>query len=81
MADNKTRHEPGDLDRININDAYELDYWTESLAVTSDRLKELVAKHGPLLADVRAALKKREAGKTKSRSGSTGWRPHTSVSA
>jgi hypothetical protein len=31
----------------------------------------------PLAADVRADLKKREAGK--SRSGSAGWKPHTSV--
>jgi hypothetical protein len=41
----------------NVNEDYEVAYWTEELGISADRLKELVAKHG-VMADVRKAVGK-----------------------
>ena len=56
MADDKSNRGPADRARINVNEDYELAYWSKELGVSSDRLKELVAKHGVMAADVRKAL-------------------------
>ena len=56
MADDKSNRGPADRTRINVNEDYEVVYWTKELGVSSDRLKELVAKHGVMAADVRKAL-------------------------
>lgn len=37
---------------------YEVRYWTKELGVSADRLRELVAKHGVMVADIRRALNK-----------------------
>jgi hypothetical protein len=58
MADDKSNRRPADRARINVNEAYEVAYWTSDLGVSADRLKELVAKHGVMAADVRKALGK-----------------------
>jgi len=58
MADDKSNRGPADRARINVNEDYEVAYWTKELGVTSDRLKDLVAKHGIMAADVRKALGK-----------------------
>jgi Protein of unknown function (DUF3606) len=58
MGDDKANRGPADRSRINVNEDYEVAYWTKELGVSSDRLKELVAKHGVITADVRKALGK-----------------------
>ncbi|HTF63888.1 MAG TPA: DUF3606 domain-containing protein [Edaphobacter sp.] len=58
MADDKSNRGPADRARINVNEDYEVAYWTKELGVSSDRLKELVAQHGVMAADVRKALGK-----------------------
>jgi Protein of unknown function (DUF3606) len=44
--------------RINVNEPYELEYWTKELGVSDAKLKELVKQHGVMVADVRKAVKK-----------------------
>jgi hypothetical protein len=56
MADDKTIRGPVDRARINLDEQYEVDYWSKELDVNPDRLRELVAKHGTMSADVRKAL-------------------------
>jgi hypothetical protein len=58
MSDDKSNRGPADRVRINVNEDYEVAYWTKELGVSSDRLKDLVAKHGVMAADVRKALGK-----------------------
>jgi hypothetical protein len=58
MSDAKLNRGPADRARINVNEDYEVAYWTKELGVSSDRLKELVAKHGVMATDVRKALGK-----------------------
>jgi Protein of unknown function (DUF3606) len=56
MADDRTKRGPADRLRINVNEPYEVKYWTQELNVSADRLKELVARHGVMAADIRKAL-------------------------
>ncbi len=58
MADDKNNRGPADRARINVHEAYELEYWTKELGISPDRLRELVAKHGVMAADIRHALGK-----------------------
>lgn len=58
MSDDKSNRGPADRARINVNEDYEVAYWTKELGLSSDRLRELVAKHGVMAADVRKALGK-----------------------
>jgi hypothetical protein len=47
---------PGDRNRINVNQAWELTYWTAELGVSEARLRQVVDEVGVLADDVRAAL-------------------------
>jgi hypothetical protein len=58
MSDDKTNRGPADRARINIHEAYEVEYWSKELGVSRERLRDLVAKHGVLATDVRKALGK-----------------------
>jgi hypothetical protein len=58
MADDKSNRGPADRSRINIHEAYEVEYWSKELGVTPERLRELVEKQGVMAADVRRALVK-----------------------
>jgi len=42
MPDNKNQKRPQDSSRINVNEDYELRYWSEKFKVSPDRLKEAV---------------------------------------
>jgi DNA-binding protein H-NS len=59
MSDNKTKTAPQDADRINVNEDYEVKYWTGKYGVTPDRLKAAVKKVGVMAKDVEAELKRR----------------------
>ena len=47
---------PQDAARINMNEDYEVQYWTQELGVSKDRLQELVREHGVSAEAVRKAL-------------------------
>jgi len=58
MTDNKTRRGPADRSRINVNEPYELDYWSNELDLTPEQLRQLVAKHGASVETIRQLLGK-----------------------
>lgn len=57
MSDNKSNRGAADRERINVNEDYEVRYWTQQLGVSEARLREIVERVGPMTKDVRAALK------------------------
>jgi len=59
MADGLSNRGSADRYRININEEYEVAYWTEELGVSAERLRQLVHKYGVMAADIRKALGKR----------------------
>ncbi|WP_263418695.1 DUF3606 domain-containing protein [Terriglobus albidus] len=61
MADNLKDRGPQDRTRINVNEDWEVRYWTKELGVTEDRLRHLVQLHGVSADAVRRALGKRVA--------------------
>jgi len=58
MSDNKTIRGPADAQRINVNEDYEVLYWTTELEVTEEKLRETVKRVGVMASDVREALGK-----------------------
>ena len=52
MADNKAKIGRLDPDRININELSDLQDWSNKFGVSPDRLKEAVAKVGPMASEV-----------------------------
>ena len=57
MSDNKSKV-AADRKRINVNEDYELRYWTEKFGVSADELKRAVERVGPMAEDVARALGK-----------------------
>jgi hypothetical protein len=58
MADDTTKRDYRDRDRINVHEDYELRYWTKEFGVTPEKLKQTVEKVGVMAKDVRTALGK-----------------------
>jgi hypothetical protein len=58
MPDNKRETGKPDDSRINVNEAYELRYWTKELGCTEQQLREAVKKVGPMVKDVKRYLSK-----------------------
>ncbi|NIJ69427.1 DUF3606 domain-containing protein [Xanthomonas sp. 60] len=58
MSDDKQQSGRPDRDRINVNEDYELQYWTRTLGVSADVLRKAVAAVGPTSAAVRRHLGK-----------------------
>lgn len=58
MSDDKSNRGPQDASRINVNEDYEVQYWTKELGVSEERLKQLVEDHGVSVEAVRRALGK-----------------------
>jgi hypothetical protein len=56
MADDTTKRGGADRTRINLNEDYEVRYWTKALGVTEERLRELVREHGNFADKIREAL-------------------------
>jgi len=59
MADDKSKKGPADRTRINVNERYELDYWSEKFNVTKERLRAAVDKVGVMVNDVERELKRK----------------------
>ena len=54
----KDRDNFADAERINIENDYELQYWTSQLKVTNDELKEAMAEVGSNIQAVKVYLNK-----------------------
>ena len=61
MPDDKTKRGGQDRSRINLNEGYEVQYWTKTLGVSRDRLEELVRQHGDSAEKIREVLGKQAA--------------------
>ncbi|QHS57862.1 DUF3606 domain-containing protein [Mucilaginibacter sp. 14171R-50] len=58
MMDSKQNVGSPDRDRINVNEDYELQYWSEKFNISRDELKEAVKAAGTSVKDVQAYLNK-----------------------
>jgi hypothetical protein len=58
MTDDKKNAGSPDRDRINVNEDYELQYWTKALGVSADELRAAVRAVGPGATVVREHLGK-----------------------
>jgi hypothetical protein len=58
MPDDPNKIGKGDDQRINLNQAHEVAYWTKTLRVTENQLRAAVQKVGPMVRDVKAELGK-----------------------
>ena len=54
--DDLTRKRPEDPTKININQQWEIDYWTKELGISETKLIALVNKVGPEVSNVKAEL-------------------------
>ena len=59
MADNLQKAGPQDRARINVNERWELDYWTRELGVNEEELARAVKAVGPATSAVREYLNKK----------------------
>jgi hypothetical protein len=58
MTDDKTKRGPPDTQRINVNEQYEVSYWTKALGVSEQKLRDAVRAVGVSVAAVRRHLGK-----------------------
>jgi hypothetical protein len=58
MSDNLQKKRPQDASRVNTNEKWEIDYWTEELGVSETELKEAVKAVGNSADNVRKYLRK-----------------------
>ena len=56
--DDKSKTGKADDSRINVNESYELQYWSKKFNVSEERLREAVKAVGPLVSDVEKYLRK-----------------------
>jgi hypothetical protein len=56
MADDLRERGPQDRSRINVNEPWELKYWSKKLGLTPERLKEVVRQVGVRVEDVERYL-------------------------
>ena len=58
MSDDPNKRRPQDSSRINIHEEWELNWWSEELGVSKEKLKEAVQAVGTSAAAVRKYLGK-----------------------
>ncbi len=58
MADDRPKRGAQDRDRININEDYEVQYWSRRFGVSRDELVAAVDAVGPMVTDVAQRLGK-----------------------
>ncbi|AWL98045.1 DUF3606 domain-containing protein [Bradyrhizobium ottawaense] len=56
MSDNLTKRDQRDRSKINMNEDFEVKYWTKQLGVSKDELQKAVDKVGNSAAAVRKEL-------------------------
>jgi hypothetical protein len=57
MSDDRTKRGPADRSRINIHEAYEVEYWTHKFGCTRSQLENAVKAVGVMADKVEAHLK------------------------
>ena len=57
-GDDRTKRGPRDRARVNVNEAWEVNYWSKRFGVTPAQLRQAVRKAGPLAKNVRRELGK-----------------------
>jgi len=57
MADDKGNPGRPDRERINMEEDYEVQYWSEKFGVSQEELAAAVEKVGPMASDVKRELK------------------------
>lgn len=57
MPDNLNIRQPQDKDRINVNEPWEVRYWTQKFGVSETQLKQAVDAVGPMMDKVKKYLK------------------------
>lgn len=57
MADDKSKTGPQDRSRVNVNEDYELQYWSQKFGVTGEQLKAVVKAVGTSAAAVEKQIK------------------------
>mgnify|MGYP003945978391 FL=1 len=58
MSDDTSKRGPADRQRVNVNEDYEVRYWTEKWHVSEERLRQAVAAAGVMADDVEAWLRR-----------------------
>lgn len=58
MPDDRNQRGPEDSGRININEDYEIRYWSAKWSVTIEELKTCIQRVGPMIKDVKKCLDK-----------------------
>ena len=58
MSDDKTKRGPQDRAKINVQEKYEMDYWSKKFGVTRDQLRNAVKRVGPSAAAVEREIKR-----------------------
>ncbi|WP_082474329.1 DUF3606 domain-containing protein [Chryseobacterium sp. Leaf201] len=58
MSDDLDKRRPQDATKVNVNESWELDYWSKKFGVTKERLKEAVKAVGTSAATVQKYLGK-----------------------
>lgn len=56
MADDLTKKGPQDRSKINIHEPWELDYWSKTLGVSKEKLKQLVQQYGTSVSTIRSKI-------------------------
>ena len=60
MVDDRKKSRPEDRKRININEPWELDWWSKELGLTRDQLRAAVKRFGNMADKVRDEVKKKK---------------------
>jgi hypothetical protein len=60
MDDDKSDRGNPDRLRISLNEEWEVNYWTQKLGVSRERLNELVRKHGDSAENIREIIRAKE---------------------
>ncbi len=58
MSDDTSKRGPADRQRVNVQEDYEVRYWTEKWNVSEERLRQAVAAAGVMADDVEAWLRR-----------------------
>ncbi len=82
MADNPKDRQPQDAQRVNIDQNYELQYWSQKFGVSPEQLKRVVARVGPMADNVERAITESKSTVSKvvpraaARSAASAWASH-----
>jgi hypothetical protein len=58
MSDNLNIKKPQDPTKVNVNESWELEYWSQKFGVSIAKLKEAVSKVGVMVVDIKKYLGK-----------------------